>query len=85
MMLNWTFLEVDVENLLSHWVSEQKKQFMRFGIQTDWQHIYLTMTKESQLKIVVEELMTFFESGSLYLGFKPVMWSVIEQTALSRS
>ena len=68
----------------SHWVSEQKKQFMRFGLLTDWQNIYLTMNKESQLKIV-EELLTFFESGGLYLGFKPVMWSVIEQTALAEA
>ena len=57
---------------------------MRFGLLTDWQHIYLTMNKESQLKIV-NELITFFESGSLYLGFKPVMWSVIEQTALAEA
>ena len=82
-------IELDVfrsrcREFASHWVSEQKKQFMRFGLLTDWQHIYLTMNKESQLKIV-NELITFFESGSLYLGFKPVMWSVVEQTALAEA
>ncbi len=82
-------IELDVfrdrcREFASHWVSEQKKQFMRFGLLTDWQHIYLTMNKESQLKIV-NELLTFFESGGLYLGFKPVMWSVIEQTALAEA
>ncbi len=67
-----------------HWVNEQKKQFKRFGLFTNWQEIYLTMKKKSQLKIV-EELLKFFESGDLYLGFKPVMWSVIEQTALAEA
>ena len=34
-------------------------QFKRFGIQTDWQEIYLTMTKDIEVSIV-EELMKFF-------------------------
>ena len=62
-----------------HWVSEQKKQFCRFGIQTDWENIYLTMTKDSEITIV-KELLKFLEKGDLFLGFKPVMWSVVEQS-----
>ena len=68
----------------NYWVDEQKKQFQRFGLLTDWKETYLTMTEDSELKIV-EELLKFFENGSLYLGFKPVMWSVIEQTALAEA
>ena len=67
-----------------YWVEKQMLQFKRFGIQTDWQEIYLTMTKDIEVSIV-EELMKFFEAGNLYLGFKPVMWSVVEQTALAEA
>ena len=68
----------------SHWVSEQKNQFERFGIQTNWEKIYLTMNPDSELSII-KELLKFLESGELYLGFKPVMWSVVEQTALAEA
>ena len=39
------------------------------------------MTKDSEITIV-KELLKFLEKGDLFLGFKPVMWSVVEQTAL---
>ncbi|MBS91523.1 MAG: isoleucine--tRNA ligase [Rickettsiales bacterium] len=74
----------ECRNFADHWVNEQKNQFERFGIQTNWQKIYLTMTPDSELSIV-EELLKFLESGELYLGFKPVMWSVVEQTALAEA
>ena len=66
------------------WVEKQKDQFARFGIQTDWEKIYLTMTNDAEVSIV-EELLKFLESKELYLGFKPVMWSVVEQTALAEA
>ncbi len=66
------------------WVEKQKSQFNRLGIQNDWKKIYTTMTKDAEVSIV-EELLKFFESGELYLGFKPVMWSVIEKTALAEA
>ena len=66
------------------WVEIQKSQFNRFGIQTNWENIYLTMNKESEY-IIVSELLKFLESDQLYLGFKPVMWSVVEQTALAEA
>ena len=62
----------------------QKRQFNRFGIQTDWKNIYLTMNRQAELTIV-SELLKFLESEQLYLGFKPVMWSVVEQTALAEA
>ena len=34
---------------------------------------------------IVSELLKFLESGQLYLGFKPVMWSVVEKTALAEA
>ena len=45
-----------------YWVEEQKTQFQRFGIQSDWKEIYLTMNKDSEVTIV-EELLKFFETG----------------------
>ena len=42
------------------------------------------MNKDSEVKIV-EELLKFFDTGDFYLGFKPVMWSVVEQTALAEA
>ena len=66
------------------WVDIQKSQFDRFGILTNWENIYLTMNKESEYTIV-SELLKFLESDQLYLGFKPVMWSVVEKTALAEA
>ena len=42
------------------------------------------MTKDSEITIV-KELLKFLEKGDLFLGFKPVMWSVVEQTALAEA
>ncbi|MBD22162.1 MAG: isoleucine--tRNA ligase [Alphaproteobacteria bacterium] len=74
----------ECRDFADHWVDEQRKQFCRFGIQTDWEKIYLTMTKDSEITIV-KELLKFLEKGDLFLGFKPVMWSVVEQTALAEA
>ncbi|PPR43079.1 MAG: Isoleucine--tRNA ligase, partial [Alphaproteobacteria bacterium MarineAlpha8_Bin1] len=68
----------------SLWVEKQKEQFSRLGIQSDWSNIYTTMTRSSEVSIV-KELLKFLESGELYLGFKPVMWSVVEKTALAEA
>ena len=67
-----------------NWVDKQKSQFSRFGLSTDWKEIYLTMNKDVEVTIV-SELINFLESEQLYLGFKPVMWSVVEQTALAEA
>ena len=42
------------------------------------------MNKNSEITIV-KELLKFLENGDLFLGFKPVMWSVVEQTALAEA
>ena len=34
---------------------------------------------------IVSELLKFLEKGILYLGKKPVMWSVVEKTALAEA
>src|SRR3546814_9891650 len=63
------------------WVDVQKAQFQRLGIMGDWDDPYLTMKYEAEAAIVAE-LLKFAESGQLYRGAKPVMWSPVEKTAL---
>lgn len=66
------------------WVDAQRGQLKRLGIMGDWDHPYLTMQKESEA-VIVAELLKLAETGSLYRGSKPVMWSPVEQTALAEA
>src|SRR5436190_11622209 len=66
------------------WVNIQSGQFQRLGVQGEWDDPYLTMKHEAEAKIV-EELLSFAESGQLYRGAKPVMWSPVEKTALAEA
>src|SRR5437868_10374642 len=50
----------------------------------EWGDPYLTMKYEAEAKIC-EELMKFAETGQLYRGAKPVMWSPVEKTALAEA
>ncbi|MGL4303612.1 MAG: isoleucine--tRNA ligase [Sphingomonas sp.] len=67
-----------------HWVDVQREQLKRLGINGDWDHPYLTMDFAAEATIV-SELMKFAESGQLYRGAKPVMWSPVEKTALAEA
>ena len=67
-----------------HWVKVQSEQFQRLGVMGEWDDPYLTMKFEAEAKIV-EELLRFAESGQLYRGAKPVMWSPVEKTALAEA
>ncbi len=66
------------------WVDTQREQLKRLGINGDWDHPYLTMDFAAEATIVAE-LMKFAESGQLYRGAKPVMWSPVEKTALAEA
>jgi len=67
-----------------HWVDVQREQLKRLGIGGDWDNPYLTMHFEAEATIV-RELLKFAESGQLYRGAKPVMWSPVEKTALAEA
>ena len=67
-----------------HWVNTQREQLKRLGINGDWDNPYLTMDFQAEATIV-SELMKFAESGQLYRGAKPVMWSPVEKTALAEA
>jgi len=67
-----------------HWVDTQREQLKRLGIGGQWDKPYLTMNYEAE-GTIVSELYKFAESGQLYRGAKPVMWSPVEKTALAEA
>ncbi len=64
------------------WVDVQSAEFQRLGVQGDWANPYLTMDKAAEAQIV-REIHKFLLSGALYQGVRPVLWSVVEKTALA--
>ena len=66
------------------WVAVQAEQFQRLGVMGDWDAPYTTMAYDAEATIV-EEFQKFIMDGSLYRGSKPVMWSVVEKTALAEA
>ncbi|MFV0279806.1 MAG: isoleucine--tRNA ligase [Rhodoblastus sp.] len=66
------------------WVDVQRAEFKRLGVVGDWDHPYQTMTYPAEAQIA-RELFKFAENGLLYRGSKPVMWSVVEKTALAEA
>ncbi|MBX9633407.1 MAG: class I tRNA ligase family protein, partial [Magnetospirillum sp.] len=66
------------------WIAIQREEFKRLGLNGDWDHPYTTMTPRAEATIA-RELGKFLMDGSLYKGAKPVMWSVVEKTALAEA
>ncbi|KQP83038.1 isoleucine--tRNA ligase [Methylobacterium sp. Leaf117] len=66
------------------WLDVQREEFKRLGVTGDWDHPYATMTFPAEATIA-RELMAFAMTGQLYRGSKPVMWSVVEKTALAEA
>ena len=64
------------------WIGVHKVQFKRLGVVGDWENYYSTMSFDAEAQIV-RELGKFLKEGSLYRGFKPVLWSTVEKTALA--
>jgi len=64
------------------WIEVHKEQFKRLGVVGDWENYYSTMSYDAEAQIV-RELGKFLKEGSLYKGFKPVLWSTVEKTALA--
>jgi isoleucyl-tRNA synthetase len=67
-----------------HWLNVQRDEFKRLGVTGDWDHPYTTMAYPAEAQIA-RELMKFAANGTLYRGSKPVMWSVVEKTALAEA
>lgn len=67
-----------------HWMAVQAEEFKRLGVVGDFDTPYTTMSNPAEATIAAE-LMKFAMSDQLYRGSKPVMWSVVEKTALAEA
>ena len=65
-----------------YWLNVQREQIKRLGQIGDFEHPYTTMNFKAEA-VIAREAMKFVENGLLYRGFRPVMWSPVEQTALA--
>ena len=66
------------------WADIQSEDFQRLGVVGDFKNPYLTMTNHAEARIA-GEIHKFLLNGSLYRGVKPVMWSIVEKTALAEA
>ncbi|MEO5374424.1 MAG: isoleucine--tRNA ligase [Alphaproteobacteria bacterium] len=67
-----------------HWIGVQSGEFERLGVVGDWRTPYTTMAYSAESQIV-REIGRFLVNGGLYKGAKPVLWSVVEKTALAEA
>jgi isoleucyl-tRNA synthetase len=75
-------LRRECRSFASHWLNVQREQIRRLGQIGDFEHPYTTMTFKAEA-VIAREAMKFVENGLLYRGFRPVMWSPVEKTALA--
>ena len=74
----------ECRDFAEHWIGVQREEFQRLGVIGDWEKPYTTMNYAAEAQIA-RELMKFVDNGLLYQGSKPVMWSVVEKTALAEA
>ena len=74
----------ECRDFANHWIDVQRDEFKRLGIIGDWDNPYTTMKFRSEA-LIAKELLGISMQGALYMGSKPVMWSVIEKTALAEA
>ncbi len=74
----------ECRDFATHWVGVQTEEFRRLGVEGDFHNPYLTMNFDAE-SVIAGELLKFAMSGQLYRGSKPVMWSVVERTALAEA
>lgn len=67
-----------------HWIHIQKEEQRRLGVSADYENPYITMDFKTEAAII-QEFFTLLEKGEVYKGYKPVMWSVVEKTALAEA
>jgi len=66
------------------YVNIQRDEFKRLGVLGDWAHPYLTMDPAYEATIL-REFGTFVAKGGVYKGLKPVLWCMVDQTALAEA
>jgi isoleucyl-tRNA synthetase len=77
-------LRQDCRAFAAHWIDVQREQFKRLGCMGEWDKPYTTMDFRAEA-IIASELHKFVANGLLYRGFRPVMWSPVEKTALAEA
>jgi isoleucyl-tRNA synthetase len=68
----------------ANWINVQREEFKRLGVEGDWDNPYTTMKLASEAQIAAE-IGKFLMNGGLFRGSKPVLWSVVEKTALAEA
>lgn len=68
----------------NHWLNIQKEEFKKLGLLADFNSPYITMDYRAEA-LIYKEITKFIMNDSLYFGKKPVMWSVVEKTALAEA
>ncbi|MEM8696611.1 MAG: class I tRNA ligase family protein, partial [Pseudomonadota bacterium] len=79
-----TEFRAECRDYAARWVDMQREEFKRLGVLGEWDKPYLTMDFDAEA-VIVAEFLKFAESGQLYRGAKPVMWSPVEKTALAEA
>src|SRR5579863_6167179 len=74
----------ECRDFAAHWIDVQRDEFRRLGVEGDWDNPYTTMAYAAEAQIV-REIGKFLMNGGLFKGAKPVLWSVVEQTALAEA
>ncbi|HEY5819389.1 MAG TPA: isoleucine--tRNA ligase [Mesorhizobium sp.] len=74
----------ECRDFAAHWIKVQGAEFQRLGVVGDFDNPYTTMNFHAESRIA-GELLKFAMSDQLYRGSKPVMWSVVERTALAEA
>ncbi len=74
----------ECRDFAAEWIGVQAGEFKRLGVTGDFVTPYKTMTFDAEARIA-GELMKFAMSGQLFQGSKPVMWSIVEKTALAEA
>ena len=65
-------------------VERQKVGFKRLGVLADWDHPYITLTKDFE-KRQIKVFGKMAERGLIYKGLKPVYWSPSSESALAEA
>ncbi len=77
-------LRRECRQFAEHWIDVQREQFKRLGCIGLWDKPYTTMDYRAEA-VIVSELYKFVSGDLLYRGFRPVMWSPVEKTALAEA
>ena len=65
-------------------VDKQKKDFIRLGVNADWNNPYLSMDSQFEAS-TIESLAKIIENNHVYYGSKPVHWCLESESALAEA